>query len=172
MNPRFITAHVGRVVQLLGAVLTGIAVLFVLVPGTGMRFLDAGEQSLLITGVAALLGGTLAWLYGKPALIIKPAGHVDSSLERPYRMTRRDAALVTALTWIVGALVAGTPFLLWAWFAADVPDAHPFRSAINCFFESISGLTTTGATVLSDIEAMHAFCGLSQVRPAYCSNCS
>jgi trk system potassium uptake protein TrkH len=44
--------------------------------------------------------------------------------------------------------------LLWATFATDVPTDHPFHSAIDCFFESISGLTTTGATVLNDIEAL------------------
>jgi len=154
VNYRFLTAQLGRVVQLLGAVLTGIAVLFVVIPGQGMRFLDAGEQSLLATGIGTLLVGTLAWFWGRNACTTRSTGIDGEQLERPYRMTRRDATLLTALTWIGGGCIAAVPFLLWAHFADGVAPDHPFRSAIDCFFESVSGLTTTGATVLTDIEAL------------------
>ncbi len=66
---------------------------------------------------------------------------------------RREALLMVGLSWFVGAALAAVPYLLWA-HLADMPADHPFRSFIPCYFESMSGLTTTGATVLSDIGAL------------------
>ena len=70
---------------------------------------------------------------------------------------RREALLLVALSWLWGAAVAALPFWLWAMFATITPD-HPFHSWIPCYFESMSGLTTTGATVLNtapnDIESL------------------
>lgn len=71
---------------------------------------------------------------------------------------RREALLLVALSWIIGAAVAALPFFFWAQFHDNISDDHPFRSFIACYFESMSGLTTTGATVLgaapNDIESM------------------
>ncbi len=154
MNARFVMAQLGRVVQLLGAVLSAIAVLFVLVPGRDMTFFDVGEQCLLITGVGALALGTMAWRAGRGACTVRTRGLDGDVLERPYRMSRRDAAVLTTGAWVVGSLIAAVPFLAWAHFAPDVPASHPFDSAINCLFEATSGLTTTGATILPDIESL------------------
>ena len=64
---------------------------------------------------------------------------------------RREALLLVALSWIVGAALAGAPFRIWAMLnGLD----HPFNSSVHCYFEAMSGLTTTGATVLSNIEAV------------------
>ena len=46
--------------------------------------------------------------------------------------------------------------MIWAHMAGGATNDHPFRQAINCYFEAMSGLTTTGATVLSEIESMPA----------------
>lgn len=68
---------------------------------------------------------------------------------------RREALLMVALTWAVAPVLAGLPFLLWAgFFHAETFQPHPFQSPINCYFESMSGLTTTGASILPDIEAI------------------
>ncbi|MCH2135070.1 MAG: TrkH family potassium uptake protein [Phycisphaerales bacterium] len=154
MNLKFLAAQLGRIAQLLGLVLSGIAALFVIVPGADMNFIDAGELSLLATGVLSLASGTGLWLWGKGARMVRTRSLQGDELVRPYRMSRRDAALLTTTAWLVGSLVAGLPFLLWASLSGDAPDAHPFRSAVNCWFEAVSGLTTTGATILSDIEAL------------------
>jgi len=45
--------------------------------------------------------------------------------------------------------------VLWAhWPGTDAAPDHPFRSFVDCYFEAMSGLTTTGASILSDIEAV------------------
>ncbi|MGM0590553.1 MAG: TrkH family potassium uptake protein [Halobacteriota archaeon] len=56
----------------------------------------------------------------------------------------REAFLMVSLTWLSIALVGATPFVL----AGDGVLAHP----VNALFESMSGVTTTGATVIVDFE--------------------
>jgi len=55
----------------------------------------------------------------------------------------RDGFLIVVLFWIVLGLMASVPLIL----AED-----PHIRAIDAIFESMSGLTTTGATILVDIE--------------------
>lgn len=57
----------------------------------------------------------------------------------------RDGFLVTALFWIVLGLFGSLPFALTESLQIDAMDA---------VFESISGLTTTGATVLTGLDAL------------------
>ncbi len=56
-------------------------------------------------------------------------------------LTRREAILAVVLIWALAAAFAGLPFVV----GAGVPPA-------DAYFESVSGFTTTGATVISDIE--------------------
>ena len=53
------------------------------------------------------------------------------------------------MSWLLGAVLCGLPAFLWATLsgAAD----HPFANPVNCYFEAMSGLTTTGATILPEI---------------------
>jgi len=69
---------------------------------------------------------------------------------------RRDAMLLVSMSWVIGAMVAALPYWFWAnMVARDGGRAdHPFISPIRCYFEAMSGLTTTGASVLTDIEAL------------------
>jgi trk system potassium uptake protein TrkH len=59
----------------------------------------------------------------------------------------REAFLMVALTWLAVAVVGTVPYLL---ASAGTPStlAHP----VNAFFESMSGFTTTGATVMGEIS--------------------
>lgn len=90
-------------------------------------------------GIGAAAGGLL-WLIGWS--------------QRPQIPGRREALLLVALSWLLGAAVAALPYFLWARFNPAAGPDHPFASYVACYFESISGLTTTGATVLSDIETL------------------
>ena len=70
------------------------------------------------------------------------------------RLGRRDAVLLVTVSWIVGALYAACPYFIWSTIGdPDLmePSLHSFAS---CFFEGMSGLTTTGATIINDIESM------------------
>jgi trk system potassium uptake protein TrkH len=59
-------------------------------------------------------------------------------------LSRRDAYLVVTLTWIIFSLFGTLPFLI----SRYVPD---FTDA---FFETMSGFTTTGATIIDDVESL------------------
>lgn len=58
-----------------------------------------------------------------------------------HTLTRREALLAVGLIWIAAGVCGGLPY----WFGAGMSPA-------DAFFESVSGLTTTGATVITDIE--------------------
>ncbi|MDO4931989.1 MAG: TrkH family potassium uptake protein [Prevotellaceae bacterium] len=57
-------------------------------------------------------------------------------------MSRRDAFLVVTLTWSVFSLFGSLPYLIGGY----IPNFT------NAYFETISGFTTTGATILDDVE--------------------
>lgn len=59
-------------------------------------------------------------------------------------MGRRDAYLVVTLLWMVFSLFGALPFLI----SGYIPDFT------NAYFESMSGFSTTGATVIDDIDAL------------------
>ena len=61
-------------------------------------------------------------------------------------ITRREGFLVVSLVWLVLSLFGALPYLI----SREIP------GVMDAFFESVSGLTTTGATVISDIESQSA----------------
>jgi trk system potassium uptake protein TrkH len=88
------------------------------------------------------------------AVIFLIVGKKPSNEQGTGQMGRREALLLVSMSWFVGAVISAAPFLLWARMAGEKD--HPFQSVINCFFEAMSGLTTTGATILTDISALPA----------------
>ena len=69
-------------------------------------------------------------------------------------LTSRDGYVLVTLSWLLMAVFSALPFYL---YSHTLIDAHPFKSFINCFFESISGLTTTGASILDANSIDRAF---------------
>jgi trk system potassium uptake protein TrkH len=62
---------------------------------------------------------------------------------RPIELRTRDGFIITALFWVVLGLVGALPLML-------VDELH--LSFTNAVFESVSGLTTTGATVITGLD--------------------
>lgn len=62
---------------------------------------------------------------------------------RKIRMGRREGYLLTSLVWIFFSIIGMIPFML----CAEPLDVAP------AFFETMSGFTTTGASVIVDVEA-------------------
>jgi len=112
-----------------------------------------------------LLGGVLRWLtvplalplglavldgdplvpFLVPMAITLTAGVGLERLETEKAMYTREAYLMVSLSWLCVGLLGALPFVL----AGDGVLATP----INAVFESISGITTTGATVINDFAA-------------------
>ena len=56
----------------------------------------------------------------------------------------RDGFAIVTFGWITSAIFGMLPFLL----------SSTIESPVNAFFESMSGFTTTGASILTDVEAL------------------
>jgi len=62
----------------------------------------------------------------------------------PSAFYAREGMVCVGISWIVLSLVGCLPF----WVSREIP------SYVDAFFEIVSGFTTTGASILSDVEAM------------------
>ena len=91
-----------------------------------------GEDDMLAFAVSLLLtvGGALAFKY---------KGRTSEGT-----LTRRGAYLVVSLAWVIFSIFGMLPFLI-SGYIDNVTDA---------FFETMSGFTTTGATIISDVERL------------------
>ncbi|MCW5771334.1 MAG: TrkH family potassium uptake protein [Rhodospirillaceae bacterium] len=82
---------------------------------------------VLAAGVSLFVGGAL----------------VLATRREGRRLMLRDAFLLTGVSWLTGAAAAALPF----WFLQQG------LSFTDAFFESMSGITSTGATVLKSVDA-------------------
>jgi trk system potassium uptake protein TrkH len=106
-----------------------ILALFLLVPVIFSLYYGSGDElsflfSALITGVTGLL-----------LSLIKPD-------DKKFRA--RDAFAAAALAWIFLSLFGALPYYFCGYF----------DSFLDCFFESVSGFTTTGASICTDVESL------------------
>ncbi len=56
----------------------------------------------------------------------------------------KDGFIIVALSWIIISILSAIPFMI----------THHV-TFVNAFFEAVSGLTTTGATIFSDVESLN-----------------
>ena len=67
---------------------------------------------------------------------------VLANLDREFKLNLRQTFLFSTLAWLMVAIFGSLPFLL-------SPKEFTFSEA---FFESMSGITTTGATIITDLD--------------------
>ncbi|AEF84890.1 Trk system potassium uptake protein TrkH [Treponema primitia ZAS-2] len=110
--------------------------------------LGVGALIMLIPLALALILGEqrMIWALGLPAGIIIAAAlpAFFSYRKNPLRFRARDGFLLVFLTWVGMSLLGAMPFYL---------SAREF-SFTNAFFESACGFATTGATTITDVEAL------------------
>lgn len=102
-----------------------------LLPSAGISLFQHENAALLAT--AATAGG--AALLSLLTYLFPP---------KDKQIGAREGFLSVALCWVAVSLIGALPFFL----SGAVPNY------IDCLFETASGFTTTGASILSDIEAM------------------
>ena len=90
---------------------------------------DGATFDLFLAGISVLAFGVMSMLCTK---------------NHTKEMNKREGYLVVAFGWIVMTLSGTLPYL----FTGAIPDFS------NAFFETISGYTTTGSTILNDIESL------------------
>lgn len=86
---------------------------------------------LLISAVITGIIGSIIWFSVKPVIKKKGIG-------------KREGYLIVTLSWIVISAFGTLPYLI----SSTIP------SFTNAYFETISGFTTTGASILNDIESL------------------
>jgi trk system potassium uptake protein TrkH len=109
---------------------------------------------LVVEGVFMLLSAGVALLYGEydlpyhliSGLICIVLGGITGFLlhKAPKNIGKREGYLIVALVWIVFSFFGLLPF----WLSGAIP------SYTDAFFETMSGFTTTGSSILNDIEAL------------------
>ncbi|MDH5492503.1 MAG: hypothetical protein OEY14_11185 [Myxococcales bacterium] len=123
-----------------GAVVIGLGVAIALCAAVGGAFdaltprVGGPRGGVLPLGLAAIVTvgcGIPLFLYGRR--------------HSTPNVTRRQAVLSVGLIWLAAGIFGALPFI----FARTL-------GPIDAFFESVSGLTTTGATVVTDIEGTMA----------------
>lgn len=76
--------------------------------------------------------------------LVALAGFALAAIPSKEHFYIREGFAAVGLIWLVTGVVGALPF----WFCGQ------FASFVDCLFESCSGFTTTGATILTDIEAL------------------
>lgn len=109
---------------------------------------------LIIEGAAMQIATVTSFVYGEheglyflgTGAACALLGIIAIKIKKPKNMVLYQKAgfAATALSWIVMSLAGCMPF----WLSGEIP------SFINAFFETVSGFTTTGSTVLVDIEGL------------------
>ena len=112
----------------------------------GMALLVSSLFMLLAVGVSLLDGGdsALAPLLISFALTFSVGIFPFIFVRKTERITLKDGYTIIFLSWFLSFLFGMLPYALWG---------GPFTLA-NAWFESVSGFTTTGATILEDVEAL------------------
>jgi trk system potassium uptake protein TrkH len=108
---------------------------------------------LVLTGLTMILPALIAWGYNEPDL----DGHLKSSAicvligfpvwfftRKNRSLNSKDGFVIVTLAWILVALAGAQPFYL----TGAIPN---FTDA---WFESMSGVTTTGASIIGNIETL------------------
>ncbi|MBR4014889.1 MAG: TrkH family potassium uptake protein [Anaerotignum sp.] len=117
------------IAYILGGVLRVEGLLLLLPTGIAIYYgEDVALRAFLITVAACLLVGFAA-KWKEP---------------EDKRIYGREGFVVVALSWIAMSFFGAFPF----YFSGVI------QGAVNCFFETVSGFTTTGATILQDIEIL------------------
>jgi trk system potassium uptake protein TrkH len=125
MNPRVILRVNSGVVSAIGV--------FLLAPlAVSLIYADGSWESFLFPAAVMVPTGALGFWATRP-----------TSQRALLYVSNRDVLLSVTLVWVLAALLGGVPYLV----------EGTFFNPIDSTFEAMSGFTTTGATLLSDIEA-------------------
>ena len=113
------------IIRLLGAILTIVALAMIPALLISLYFQDGDSLILFCCSAGLIIPGLLIWFFVRP--------------KRGSHLRLREGFLIVALGWLVMSAGGSLPFF----FSGLYPRFE------DAFFESVSGFTTTGATVLT-----------------------
>ena len=103
--------------------------IFMLIPIIAQFFYKEIDSSFFGASIVTIVFGTLFFL---------------SNLDHDKKLNLQQAFLLTSLSWLSIAIFGSLPFIF----------SNINFSFTNAFFESMSGITTTGSTIISNLENM------------------
>ena len=103
--------------------------IFMLIPVIAQLIYNQFDSSFFGASIVTIVFGTLFFL---------------SNLDHEKKLNLQQAFLLTALSWLSIAIFGSLPFIF----------SNLNFSLTNAFFESMSGITTTGSTIISNLEDM------------------
>ena len=103
--------------------------IFMLIPIIVQFFYSEVDSSFFAASIITIVFGILFFL---------------SNLDHDKKLNLQQAFLLTALSWLSIAIFGSLPFIF----------SNVYFSFTNAFFESMSGITTTGSTIISELESM------------------
>ena len=109
-----------------------------------LLYIEAGL--MILCQIVAFIYGEGVKAFSLPILIAFVVGSIGIILGRKAGKTmgRKDGYIVVSVTWVVFTIIGMLPFLL----DGSIPDVA------SAFFETMSGFTSTGATIIDDIDSM------------------
>jgi trk system potassium uptake protein TrkH len=109
---------------------------------------------LIVEGLFMLLGLPFSLYYQEPVSTLLLSSLITSGIggliwfitrkNNKDTINKREGFLLISLTWVAFSIFGMLPFLI----------SGAFPSVTDAFFESMSGFTTTGASVLTDVEIL------------------
>ena len=103
--------------------------IFMIIPIIFQFIYSEIDSSFFGASIVTIIFGTLFFL---------------SNLDHEKKLTLQQSFLLTALSWLSIAIFGSLPFIF----------SNLGFSFTNAFFESMSGITTTGSTIISNLEEM------------------
>ena len=116
------------ILRYMGTVMLCLSAFMVVSAGISLVSNDTGFYPLLLSALLTLLLG------GFPMIFVSKATNI----------TTKEGFMIVVGSWVVSCVVGMFPYLIWG---------GEF-SLVNAWFESVSGFTATGASILTNIEAL------------------
>ena len=112
----------------------------------GLMLLVEAALLLLPSAVALIYGESCLWALLLSAAVAAAAGLLCKFFAKPKTslIYAREGFVIVATSWLALSAVGALPFYI----SGEIP------SYIDAFFETVSGFTTTGASILTNVEIM------------------
>ncbi len=121
--------NISVISRYMGIALLANAVFMFLSAGvSAMNDFDAAFVPLVISGIITFAAGIFPMIF----------------VRENHAPTVKEGFIIIIFAWLLSCIFAMLPYLMWG---------GEF-TLVNAFFESVSGLTTTGASILTDVEVL------------------
>ena len=109
-----------------------------------MKYLSV---TMLVPLAVAVLYAEDVWVFAVSAVAVAAVGFALERIDPDPDLGPTEALVFVTLAWLVAAVVGALPYVL-----AGAGTTSTLADPVNALFESMSGFTTTGATVMGEIS--------------------